>query len=106
MSNYPTPPERPSAFDNTPNPDASPPTYESLSRRLSVLEAVVREFKRGFEHHRGVDFDELEDKVDSHEVKLNELKALIISNQTTNGLILQSIDRRLEKLLGIVEAKP
>jgi hypothetical protein len=106
LSDYPTPPARPSAFENTPAPEASPPTYESLSRRLATLERELREFKRGFEHHRGVDFDELEDRVDTHEVKINDLKTLIISNQTTNGLILQSIDRRLEKLLGIVEAKP
>lgn len=105
MSDYPTPPERPSAFDNTPNPEA-PQTYESISRRLALVERELREIKRGFEHHRGVDFDELEDRVDTHEVKINDLKALIISNQTTNGLILQSIDRRLERLLGIVEAKP
>lgn len=92
--------------DRTPNPDALP-TPAEFARRFTSLEREFRELRRAFEHHRGVDFDELEDRVDLHEAKIGDLKQLIISHQTTNGLILQSIDRRMESMVVLIrELRP
>lgn len=82
----------------TPNPEANTETAASLVKRFATLEKEFRELKRDFSQHKEIDFDVLEDRVDKHDIVLDDLKRLIVSHQTTNGLILQSIDRSMRTL--------
>ena len=87
--------------DLTPVPEATP---TALVRRLAALEKECRELKREFSHHKENDFDTLEDRVDGHDRQFDDFKRLLVSHQTTNGLILQSIDRSMRELTEEIRA--
>ena len=88
--------------DLTPNPDG-PPTADDFARRLRHVEHELRELKREFSTHKSVDFDELEDRVDKHDLLHEDHRKALVSIQTTNGLILQGIDRKLESMVELLK---
>lgn len=88
--------------DLTPNPDA-PPSAADFARRLRHVETELRELKREFSQHKEVDFDDLENRVDKHDLLHDDHRKLLTSIQTTNGLILQGIDRKLESMVELLK---
>lgn len=88
--------------DLTPNPDP-PPTAIDFARRLRHVESELRELKREFSQHKEVAFDELEDRVDKHDLLHDDHRKRLTSIQTTNGLILQGIDRKLESMVELLK---
>lgn len=95
----PTPPDRPSAFDNTPNPEAVPTPREmfdrllSLERKFTRLHAKVAEFTDDVEK----DFKGLEEQVGRFGIELEELKHLVATGHTENNLLLQGVSRAIER---------
>ena len=85
------------ADDLTPNPEGVPTAFEMV-RRLNKLEREVSELKQNYGHHHE-ELIEHDDRLDAHDRHLDDMKALIVSHQTTNGLVLQSIDRRLKEMV-------
>ena len=114
--------------DLTPSPENRAPTPFEIMRRIHKLEGIVKraikeietlkseneDIKKNYSFHQE-ELIEHEDRLDGHDKHFEDMKslivahqsdtrALIISNQTTNGLILQSIDRSMKTLIEEVHA--
>lgn len=89
--------------DLTPLPESTIPSPVDFARRLRHVEAELRELKREFSQHKEIDFDVLEDRVDKHELLHEDHRKMLVSIQTTNGLVLQGIDRKLELMVELIK---
>ena len=88
--------------DITPNPDALPTHAELAAAFLAFrreMRVAVAEMRKEFGQHVEISFSPLEDRVDLHDVAIGDLKRLMISHQTANGLSLKAIQDGIAELI-------